>query len=436
MASRGTSSSQADPNSAAQNASFANDVNVIFNCDTTNLSNRPALNVPWPRPFNTPNSNAFSPNQQQNPNYQLPSLEGLLTEGRYDPFDSFQHLNSLNNYRHPDTSQPNSDNNYSRTVPRPGLVRTRPDITWSGLHSGPQRIFADQYFVAPPGVQQSRSSSAAQNLQTQLPQPNRSAPEPNSDDYYLANLADGNFSSPSLPPISSSPLPPTRPHSSNLPKPLEVGEVMPRVETRGPRSNKRRTADLAKEEPDLDSNSGIDPTTPAMPITRKRAATTTGESRAAATKRRRSSPTSPTSPRVTKSRCKPATNVSPFIDDEPIGGSANQDVHETIDLSNAADVPEELMASKCDNRIKIGKFQCVICMDDTSYLTVTHCGHLFCSECLHSALHIDNMKKTCPVCRTKVDPKEKKGKNQKSYYHLELKIMTANKKGKQPAGLP
>ena len=56
-------------------------------------------------------------------------------------------------------------------------------------------------------------------------------------------------------------------------------------------------------------------------------------------------------------------------------------------------------------------------------------GHLFCSECLHSALHIDNMKKTCPVCRTKVDPKEKKGKNQKSYYHLELKIMTANKKG-------
>ncbi|OTA80438.1 hypothetical protein M434DRAFT_86414 [Hypoxylon sp. CO27-5] len=73
-------------------------------------------------------------------------------------------------------------------------------------------------------------------------------------------------------------------------------------------------------------------------------------------------------------------------------------------------------------------------MDDASHLTVTHCGHLFCSECLHSALHIDNMKKTCPVCRTKVDPKEKKGKNQKSYYHLELKIMTANKKGKRPVG--
>lgn len=44
------------------------------------------------------------------------------------------------------------------------------------------------------------------------------------------------------------------------------------------------------------------------------------------------------------------------------------------------------------------------------------------------------MKKTCPVCRTKVDLKDKKGKNTKSFYHLELKIMTANKKGKQPAG--
>lgn len=60
-------------------------------------------------------------------------------------------------------------------------------------------------------------------------------------------------------------------------------------------------------------------------------------------------------------------------------------------------------------------------------------GHLFCSECLHSSLHIDSMKKTCPVCRTKVDLKDKKGKNTKSYYHLELKVMTATKKGKQPA---
>jgi hypothetical protein len=32
------------------------------------------------------------------------------------------------------------------------------------------------------------------------------------------------------------------------------------------------------------------------------------------------------------------------------------------------------MAPKVDSRVKIGKFQCVICMDDTAALTVTHCG--------------------------------------------------------------
>jgi hypothetical protein len=33
-----------------------------------------------------------------------------------------------------------------------------------------------------------------------------------------------------------------------------------------------------------------------------------------------------------------------------------------------------------------------------------------------------------------VDLKDKKGKTLKSFYHLELKIMTATKKGKRPAG--
>jgi hypothetical protein len=44
------------------------------------------------------------------------------------------------------------------------------------------------------------------------------------------------------------------------------------------------------------------------------------------------------------------------------------------------------------------------------------------------------MKRTCPVCRTRVDLKDKKGKQTKTFYHLELKIMTANQKGKRPIG--
>ncbi|KAL7626800.1 hypothetical protein AAE478_003574 [Parahypoxylon ruwenzoriense] len=204
------------------------------------------------------------------------------------------------------------------------------------------------------------------------------------------------------------------------------------------RTSKTGLVDLTKEEPDFES-CGIDPTTPTMPAGRKRNATAAlGGSQPPASKRRRSSRSSPSaSGRATKSRRKDIVKdeevISPFGDDVPVG-TACQDGHDTIDLSNATEVPTEFMAPKVDNRIKIGKFQCVICMDDAAALTVTHCGHLFCSECLHSALHIDGMKKTCPVCRTKVDTKEKKGKNLKSYYHLELKIMTANKKGKRPAG--
>lgn len=46
----------------------------------------------------------------------------------------------------------------------------------------------------------------------------------------------------------------------------------------------------------------------------------------------------------------------------------------TIDLSNATEVPQEVQVPKPDNTIKLGKFQCVICMDDVTALTVTHCG--------------------------------------------------------------
>ncbi|KAI1090838.1 hypothetical protein F5B19DRAFT_297420 [Rostrohypoxylon terebratum] len=276
-----------------------------------------------------------------------------------------------------------------------------------------------------PTSNQQNQSTFHESPPRQLPQPNRHIPELGRDDPYLFALANGEFSSPSLPPINSSPRIPTRLQSLNLPRPLEVGEAMP-VQTRDQRASKGHLINATKKQSDtLSRNSNV---LNMPPSGRKRGPPDT---RSAAAKRRRSSASSPASGDKTKS--KRFSDVSPFLDDEPTSDPANEHAHEAIDLSNAADVPDDLLANKCDNRVKIGKFQCVICMDDASHLTVTHCGHLFCSECLHSALHIDNMKKTCPVCRTKVDPKEKKGKNQKSYYHLELKIMTANKKGKQPA---
>lgn len=52
----------------------------------------------------------------------------------------------------------------------------------------------------------------------------------------------------------------------------------------------------------------------------------------------------------------------------------------TIDLTDATDVPQDLTKPnlpETDKRIKISKFQCVICMDDASALTVTHCGKFY-----------------------------------------------------------
>lgn len=81
--------------------------------------------------------------------------------------------------------------------------------------------------------------------------------------------------------------------------------------------------------------------------------------------------------------------------------------------------------------VKLAEFQCIICMDQPTDLTVTYCGHLFCSECLHQALHAGD-KKCCPVCRSNIAAKKVGGKQPKNgVFHLEMKFMTAKKKGKQ-----
>ncbi|KAI0455309.1 hypothetical protein F5B21DRAFT_503364 [Xylaria acuta] len=257
------------------------------------------------------------------------------------------------------------------------------------------------------------------------------------DDHYLTTLATQDFSSPSLPPLSH----PTSPTTLSLSprhqsKFLAAGQEMPPSSTRRRIAHRGGAVDLTKEEPDFDAlNSGIDSSIPlaTMPATTRRRSLASADP--SGRKRRPSAATSPSS-RPSKARRKEPPidgDGCPFGDDDLLGLDG-QDGSETIDLSNATEVPVELMAPKVDNRVKIGNFQCVICMDDTTALTVTHCGHLFCSECLHSSLHIDSMKRTCPVCRAKVDLKDKNRKSVKSYFHLELKVMTATKKGKRPVG--
>ncbi|GAO14112.1 hypothetical protein UVI_02037980 [Ustilaginoidea virens] len=72
-----------------------------------------------------------------------------------------------------------------------------------------------------------------------------------------------------------------------------------------------------------------------------------------------------------------------------------------IDLTEANEVPGHLRKPEVvDNMTKISQFQCVICMDDATTLTVTHCAY---------------------------------NSKTKGFWQLELKLMTATRKGKRKA---
>ncbi|KAF3770339.1 hypothetical protein M406DRAFT_246107 [Cryphonectria parasitica EP155] len=78
-------------------------------------------------------------------------------------------------------------------------------------------------------------------------------------------------------------------------------------------------------------------------------------------------------------------------------------------------------------------------MDTAMNLTVTHCGHMFCGNCLHQAMHAEGTKKICPMCRQKLEARPKNGqssKTAKTFFHLELKLRPSKKQGKQPARMP
>ncbi|CAN8096728.1 unnamed protein product [Discula destructiva] len=109
---------------------------------------------------------------------------------------------------------------------------------------------------------------------------------------------------------------------------------------------------------------------------------------------------------------------------------------EMVDMTADDNVPEELQVLP-DDRIstKLSKFECIICLDTASTLTVTHCGHMFCGACLHQAMHAEVTKKICPMCRQKLDDRQRnvQPKNSaKTFFHLEMKLELTKSQGKQP----
>ncbi|KAK3357591.1 hypothetical protein B0T25DRAFT_163916 [Lasiosphaeria hispida] len=272
--------------------------------------------------------------------------------------------------------------------------------------------------------------------------------ESNSDDYYLNELATRDFSSPSI--FTQSP------HDTQNTANLSLGlsglsnnfapASDPGIEQSeaglGGNDFKRETAPDEDDIPSSPSPTGTGSASSNM-STRPRARRSTradaGETErpisSSISARGKAHPSSRLESGQTAPKKRKRTEAEqPKVEED--GFEEDKDVA-FVDLADTEKVPDTLLNPlKPKNEIKLSAFQCVICMDDVTNLTVTHCGHLFCAECLHSSLHIDLTKRICPICRQKVENRPSSGKfNQKArgYYPLELKLTTKKSLGKRAA---
>ena len=135
-------------------------------------------------------------------------------------------------------------------------------------------------------------------------------------------------------------------------------------------------------------------------------------------------------------------------------GIEDEDQYEEFKAKEQAEAIKQRQQEEANKPAKLADFECIICMEKPTDMTVTHCGmsrsyfldvmstnydlgHLFCSECLHQALYTGNAKKCCPVCRavincSQIGKGDQKKQPKNGIFAVEMKLMTANKKGKQP----
>jgi hypothetical protein len=254
------------------------------------------------------------------------------------------------------------------------------------------------------------------------------------EDNFLADLADGDFSSPSsYPPFTNPDSRPSQSHSVSLQSTFQASTphrafrntaastnaTTNTTATGAPRESsstncilnpfgpERTTTQLSSasnstgesqaslpvfdslEENDFLFDSPASSFSEAMPPTTRRSTTAvaarTGS--AHANKRRRTSTTAAPAvpPRPTsRQRKSPATRKDMDVE-ELFGTSPTRSLidvetkaeFDTIDLTETNEVLEDVRKPEKDDRVKLAAFQCVICMDDCSNLTVTHCGKQF-----------------------------------------------------------
>ncbi|KLO92653.1 uncharacterized protein Y057_12413 [Fusarium fujikuroi] len=282
------------------------------------------------------------------------------------------------------------------------------------------------------------------------------------EDNFLADLADGDFSSPSsYPPFTNPDSRPSQYHSVSLQSTVQASTPHRAFRNTAASTNATTNTTATAAPRELSStNCILHPFGPERTTTQlSSASNSTGESQASlpvfdsleendlffdspASSFSEAMP--PTTRRSTTAAAARTGSAHANMDvEEPFGTSPTRspiDIEakpefDTIDLTETNEVFEEVRKPEKDDRVKLAAFQCVICMDDCSNLTVTHCGHLYCASCLHQSLHVDVTKGKCPMCRQKLDmkPRESYNSKTKGYWPLELKLMTATRKGKRKA---
>lgn len=96
-------------------------------------------------------------------------------------------------------------------------------------------------------------------------------------------------------------------------------------------------------------------------------------------RKRRSSTTidipssSPSAPTAKRRRRTSGTSV---LNSDPLHKADSDNESDIIDIRDMNKIPEMLHQRQKEKaeRVKLGSFQCAICMDYTTTLTVTHCG--------------------------------------------------------------
>ncbi|KAF2863214.1 hypothetical protein K470DRAFT_262332 [Piedraia hortae CBS 480.64] len=163
---------------------------------------------------------------------------------------------------------------------------------------------------------------------------------------------------------------------------------------------------------DLTASSPAQTRTPAKarPVPKRRVTKVTDGERDK--KRRRSvKATTSTSPSAA------ATAPPSPLEAEPAGDDP-QGEDEALRAEQLKSLTAQQTDAQPNSRLKIGQRTCIICMETFTNITVTHCGHIYCHECLLQALKIGERNAAgighCPMCRQTV--RQKKGRSQGQIY--------------------